>query len=187
MDTGAETKRRLAGIVAGMISDGDSVFLDVGSTTAYVALALRGHSNLFVVTNSAFVAHTLATRNNNRLFMAGGELRPHDGGAFGAEALDMLGRFNTQIAVFSIGAINGRNGFMLHDLAEANIAGTVAAHSQIRIVVSTGDKFGRRAPIVLGHSADIDILVTDRQPPPDLAAYLERNGTEVLLARAGDG
>src|SRR3546814_10976914 len=80
MDENPDAKRLIAGQVARMIKNGDSLILDIGSTTAYVARALRGHHDLFVVTNSLAVAQMLATRNNNRVFMAGGELRAHDAG-----------------------------------------------------------------------------------------------------------
>ena len=86
MDRNPEAKRRIAARVAAMVGNGDSLILDIGSTTAYIARALRRHRDLFVVTNSVAVAHLLAARNNNRVFMAGGELRAHDGGAFGAES-----------------------------------------------------------------------------------------------------
>lgn len=44
MGTQAESKEHLAAAVAENIGDGDSVFLDIGSTTAYVAMALNPHS-----------------------------------------------------------------------------------------------------------------------------------------------
>ncbi|NJM83372.1 MAG: DeoR/GlpR transcriptional regulator [Tabrizicola sp.] len=73
-------KRVIARRMAEIIKNGASLFLDVGSTTAYVADALRNHRDLLVVTNSLPVAQTLAGRGSNRVFMAGGELRAHDGG-----------------------------------------------------------------------------------------------------------
>src|SRR3546814_16199298 len=93
MDENPDAKRLIASQVARMIKNGDSLILDIGSTTAYVARALRGHHELFVVTNSVAVAQMLATRNTNRVFMAGGELRAHDAGAFGSEAVALdIGR-----------------------------------------------------------------------------------------------
>src|SRR3546814_4765878 len=95
-----------------MIKNGDSLILDIGSTTAYVARALRGHHELFVVTNSVAVAQMLATRNNNRVFMAGGELRAHDAGAFGSEAVGFVRQFSVQYAILSAAAIDAETGFM---------------------------------------------------------------------------
>ena len=51
-----EAKERIAALVAQQVQDGDSLVLDTGSTTIYVARALSGHSNLVVVTNSTRIA-----------------------------------------------------------------------------------------------------------------------------------
>lgn len=181
ISTHADVKARLAAAVAENISDGDSVFLDIGSTTAFVAQALIGHNQLQVVTNSAFVAHTLATRNGNQVFMAGGKLRSHDGGAFGAEALELVARLNVQFAIFSIGAVNAEHGFMLHDLEEANIARVAAQNAQVRIVVADQDKFNKRAPVSLGADMPFDVFYTDARPPAAIRAVLARNDVDLVI------
>ena len=65
-------KRIVAGLVRDMVRDGDSLILDNGATSAYVAEALSIRSNLVVVTNSAEIAWRLASRNGNRVFRSGG-------------------------------------------------------------------------------------------------------------------
>lgn len=182
MDTNSAVKQRLAAAAADVISDGDSLFLDIGSTTAYVARALQRHQNLYIVTNSIYVAQILATRNNNRVFLASGELRPHDGGAFGAEALRFLKGFNVQFAVLSVGAINADQGFMLHDLEEANIARLAIAQAQTRIVVADHEKFDRRAPVALASAKEIDVLITDRKPSPPVYDTLTDAEVELVIA-----
>ena len=181
ISTHADAKARLGVAVAENIGDGDSVFLDIGSTTAYVAMALKQRSKLFVVTNSAFVATTLASRNGNRVFLAGGELREHDGGAFGAEALDLIGRLNVQFAIFSIGAVNAETGFMLHDLEEANIARVAARNAQVNIVVADNDKFNKRAPVALGAEPRFDVFYTDMQPPSGIVGMLDKNDVDLVV------
>ena len=119
MDKNTTVKQLLAATVADMIKDGDSLFLDIGSTTAYIAQALCNHHDLFIVTNSVNISNILSKRNNNRVFQAGGELRSHDGGAFGFDAIQFIRRFNVQYAILSVSAINAQNGFMLHDIQEA--------------------------------------------------------------------
>ncbi|KIC12035.1 transcriptional regulator [Leisingera sp. ANG-M1] len=181
LDKAVDAKENLARAVAEEISDGDSVFLDIGSTTAYVALALQNHRDLFVVTNSAFVANTLATRNNNKVFMAGGELRSHDGGAFGVEAQDLVKRLNVRFAVFSVGAVNAELGFMLHDLQEANLASIAIDNAQVNIVVADGEKLGRRAPVTLQKISQIDLLFTDVPPPADIRKMLKANEIDLVV------
>jgi len=182
MNENAEAKRMIAASVASMIEDGDTLFLDVGSTTAFIAVALQKHQNLFVVTNALSVAHALATRNGNRVFFAGGELRGHDGGAFGMEAANFLRRFNIRHAILSVGAINATSGFMLHDLEEAEYAREAAGRAENCIIVADSAKFGRSAPIILNEPATFDVLVTDDAPPADIQAMLERNDIKLVVA-----
>ncbi len=183
MERNASAKRRIAAKFAEMISDGDSLFLDIGSTTAYAAQALQDHRNLYVVTNSLAVASTLATRNNNRIFFAAGELRNHDGGSFGLDAIQFVRRFNVQYAVFSAGAISAENGFMLHDIQEANLLQEAVPRAQTRIVLSDSSKFGVRAPIVIPDPSVFDILITDSAPTEAVTEMLDKN--EIVLVETG--
>ncbi|AXT28887.1 DeoR/GlpR transcriptional regulator (plasmid) [Ruegeria sp. AD91A] len=182
LDKKVDAKEKLAKAVAEVISDGDSVFLDIGSTTAYVAQALGNHSDLFVVTNSVFVAQALASRNNNRVFMAGGELRSHDGGAFGVEAQDLIKRLNVRFAVLSVGAVNADPGFMLHDLQEANLARVAIQNAQVRIVVADGEKLGKRAPVTLEPANKINLFFTDVNPPEGIRQMLSANEIDLVVA-----
>ncbi len=180
MDKNASAKRQIAARLAEIISDGDSLFLDIGSSTAYAAQALRNHRDLYVVTNSLSVASTLATRNNNRVFFAGGELRNHDGGSFGHDAMNFIRRFNVQYAVLSAGAINGPIGFMLHDIQEADLSQEAAKRAQTTIILADSAKFGHRAPIAVAQQGNIDILITEAQPPAEITEMLARNDVALI-------
>ena len=177
-----DRKRAIAARAAGLIADGASLFLDVGSTTAYVAQALRDHRELMVVTNSLAVAQVLAGRGGNRVFMAGGELRPHDGGAFGAEALAFVRQFRVQHAILSVAAIDPKSGFMLQDLREAEFSREIINCADAATIVADASKFDRTAPIRICVPEAIHRLVTDAAPTGDLAALLAQAGVEVTLA-----
>lgn len=174
-------KRAIAARVASIIHSGDTLFLDIGSTTAHIATALQNHRDLFIVSNSMAVAQSLATRNDNRVFLAGGELRAHDGGAFGKEALEYVRQFNVQYAVLSVAAINASAGFMLHDIEEAEFSREISSRAKIRIVAADSAKFNNSAPIILSKPSEFDMLVTDKQPPENICKMLEDNEVELVL------
>lgn len=180
MDKNAAIKQALAAKAATIIKDGDSLFLDIGSTTAYVAQALRNHRNLYIVTNSVTVGYLLATRNNNRVFLAGGELRSHDGGAFGIDATNFISRFNVEYAILSVGAVNAKFGFMLHDIKEADLSRVAISIAQTKIIIADADKFGQRAPIAIEHAKNIDILITDKKPSEEIGTMLVNNEISIL-------
>jgi len=178
-----EAKRLIAAEVARLVNNGDRIFLDVGSTSAFIAVALQRHADLFVVTNSLSVAHSLATRNANRVFLAGGELRSHDGGSFGAEAHDFIRRFTLDHAFLSIAAIHPKDGFLLHDMEEAAINRLAATRARTTTIVADSSKFGRAAPIVLDDPSRFDRLVTDRAPPADIGSMLAVHAIDCVIAR----
>lgn len=176
-----QAKRRIAAAVAAMLPDEATLFLDIGSTTAHIADALRDHRRLVVVTNSVYVAYRLATRNDNRVFMAGGELRAHDGGAFGSDAMAFAANFNTDFAVLSSAGITA-NGFHLFDLEEARFSRLIMSQAATCIVAADSSKFGREAPVAIGQPERVDFLVCDSAPPPEIAAAARDWGTEIRLA-----
>lgn len=177
-----ERKRRIATRLASLIENGASLFLDVGSTTAYVAQALRDHRDLLVVTNSLTVAQTLAGRSGNRVFMAGGELRPHDGGAFGVETLAFVRQFRVRHAILTAAALDGRAGFMLNDLREAEFSRAIIDCAELATIAADATKFDRTAPVRIAAPSAFHRLVTDAAPTGDLAQLLVEAGVETIVA-----
>ena len=180
----AEAKRAIARAVAQAIPDGAALFLDVGTTTAYVAQALRGHKGLMVVTNSLAVAQALAPVEGNRVFMAGGELRAHDGGAFGAEALAFVRQFRVDFAVLSAAAVTAEAGFLLRDLREAEFARAIIAGADRTIMAVDASKFGRSAPIRIAETGAVARMITDTAPPAAIRRLLTTAGVIIDIANA---
>ncbi len=178
----ADAKRRIAERVAGLISNGDTLMLDCGSTTAFVARALSQHSGLTVVTNSAEIARTLATNDSNRVYMAGGELRPDDTAALGPEALGFVRQFRVRHAILSIGAMELDGSLMVYHLAEADFSRAVIDQAEQVIVAADASKFGRPSLVRICGPERADTLVTDQPPPAGLAEALAAADTRVELA-----
>ena len=177
-----EAKERIAAVVAQQVQDGDSLVLDTGSTTIYVARALSGHSNLVVVTNSTRIAATLASGTGNRVFMAGGELRSHDAAAFGAETVEFVRRFQVRHAILSMGAVHAAQGCMDYYLCEAEFSRAAMTQAERCIVAADSSKFDRSTLVQVCPLDAVDLLVSDAPPGPDLARGLEAAGVEVQVA-----
>lgn len=175
-------KRQMAHVVADMVEDGASLFIDNSSTTAYVAKALRARKYLFVVTNSVKAAEKLSAHNHNRVFFAGGELRETDGGAYGASAMGFVRGFTPDFAVISASAVHADKGFMLTDLAEAEMARAYLDNAATSIVVADQTKFGRNGPIVMGDPARVSALVTDATPSAEIVMAAHKWNVEIIVA-----
>lgn len=172
MNVARDAKVAIAARVAQLVRDGDTVVLDTGSTTGFIAQALRGHHGLTVVTNSSFVATTLATIPGNRVHMAGVELRNHDGASFDAFAFQVIRSMKVRVAILSASAIDPRRGPMVHEHCEAEMSAAMSSIADQRILAVDATKFGRSALVAVGPLAAGDAVVTDQRPAAALARAL---------------
>ena len=184
MRENAGAKRAIARRVAASIRSGESIMLDTGTTTSFLARELLGHRRLTIVTNSSDIARTLATVNGNKVYMAGGELRSDSGGAFGVSAIEFVSRFNVNHAIISTGAVDAVNGVMDYDLEEAEFARMVLSRGMRSVVVTDHTKFGRQGLVQVCGFSSLSELVTDRAPPRAIAAALDEAGGVLSIAHA---
>jgi DeoR family glycerol-3-phosphate regulon repressor len=175
-------KKRIAQAIAREIKDGESLLIDSGSTTMYVAEALRGHRNLTVVTISAPIAQMLAPGEGNRVFLAGGEVRADDCAAYGPACLAYLGQFSAETAILSAAAISREFGVMDHHMCEVEVCRVLVERAERVIVAADHTKFSAKGLIAACPLAEIDLVVTDAAPPADLAATFEGADVELLIS-----
>jgi len=170
----AQAKRVIAGLVAAEVRDGESLMLDTGSTTVFVARALTQRRNLFVVTNNGEIGRILAGGAGNKVYVAGGEIRGDDGAVFGEAAIDFLTRFRVDRAILSAGGIHPETGLMDYHLPEAEIARAMAERAERTMVVADHSKFLMRAPVAALALERLDMVVTEKAAPPVTQEALER-------------
>lgn len=178
-------KQNIATLVAQQIQNGESLILDGGVTTVHIALALEKHRDLHAVTNSTEIARTLISRNNNHVYIAGGELRADDASAFGTQAQAFLRRFRVRHAILSIAAINPL-GFFNQNPCEAEFAQAAMMQAERVTIAADHTKFGRNGFVKVCDPSKVDMLVTDVQPPKSLNKLLTEAGVEILVTGESD-
>jgi DeoR family transcriptional regulator, glycerol-3-phosphate regulon repressor len=178
-----DAKARIAAATAALIPDHAALFLNIGTTTEAVARALHRHRNLMVVTNNLNVANILAEHGNATVVVAGGTLRPSDGGLTGDLAELATLRFKVDFAVIGTSAIDEDGDFLDFDAAEVRVARAILAQARASILVADASKFTRKAPVKIGTLAEIDHFVTDAAPTERLINACRDWGTRIHLAR----
>ncbi|WP_343526055.1 DeoR/GlpR family DNA-binding transcription regulator [Sphingomonas sp.] len=166
----AEAKQRIAGAVARIVADGQTLYIDASTTGHYVARALRDHQRLTVITNAVGVAAELGGRGDNRVLLAGGELDYEYSACFDATARDYLAMFTPSLAILSVESVNLDHGFADYHAGEAAVCRMMIARSRRTIIAADHSKFDRHGTVQVAALDGIDMLVTD-VPLPD--AYAE--------------
>ena len=186
MRENADAKRAIARACAARIQDGDSVMLDTGTTTSYLARQLLRRRDLTVVTNSSDIARTLATVNGNKVYMAGGALRGDNGAAFGRSAIDFASQFRVKFSIITIGAMDAETGPMDFELDEAEFASVVLSRGERSIIVSDSSKFTRHGLVKVCDLEAVDLLITDAMPPDDLRQAIGQTEMEIEIVPVTD-
>jgi DeoR family transcriptional regulator, glycerol-3-phosphate regulon repressor len=172
MEEMQDEKQRIAKLAASLIKDGETLLIDNGSTSCYLAKELISHRNLTIVTNSTEVARELCSRNDNRVYLAGGEIRADDSAAYGPTAVSFAEQFVTQKAILSIGAISEKLGCMDFELGEAEFKRAVIPQAESIILVADHTKFEKPGVIKVCDFDAVDLLITDRQPSQNIINLL---------------
>lgn len=181
-----EAKRVIAARVADLVQDGDSLILDSGTTCVHIAQALCARSQLTVVTNSAEIARTLAPRNGNRVFIAGGELRADDSAALGESALAFIRQFHVRYAFVSVTAIDAQGRFMDAQPDDVSYSLVAFAQAERRVVVADHAKFGHTALMHAFGPEAVDLLITDQAPSAALTQLFAAADLEVSFGMPAD-
>lgn len=161
---GRDAKLRIAARTAALIPDNASLFLNIGTTTEAVALALSHHRDLMVITNNLNVANILARNPSCEVVVAGGTLRRTDGGLVGDLAALAIARFKVDIAVIGASAIDPNGDLLDFDPEEVRVSRQILDAARASILVADKSKFTRKAPVRIGSVSEVDDFVTDGVP-----------------------
>lgn len=168
MTLNRDAKVAIANTVADIVQDGDSLTIDTGSTSAFIAQMLRNRRELTVITNSAFVASTLAMIPGNNVSMAGTQLRDHDGASFDRSAFQVVERAQVDYCVLSASMVHRERGFLVHEPCEVEMAVAMMNSAARAIMAVDASKFQQQERKPALRQPDLkegDILVSDVNPP----------------------
>lgn len=180
-----EEKLRIAEATAAMIGDGESVFLDVGSTVHSVAQALLGHKNLFVATNSIHAASVMAESPTARVLMLGGFVLAGEHSTIGVSALQSIEELFLDTLVLGVGGIRLDRGLVYYFLEEVQVRRSMMRSARRIIVAADHTKFGIDRVMSMAPLSAVTTLVTNRTPDQEYLEFLEASGVELVVA--GDG
>jgi DeoR family transcriptional regulator of aga operon len=186
----AAEKQQIATAAAGLVSPGDVVGLNGGTTTTEVARALSRRSDLqssdgtgiTLVTNALNIAHELAVRPNIKIVVTGGVARPQSYELIGPLATRLLGELKLDIAILGVDALDAATGASAHHEGEASINSLMASRARRLVVVADGSKLGRTAFALIAPTDQVDVVVTDASAEDDDVKAIEALGVRVIRA-----
>lgn len=176
-----EAKVKIGRLAANLVSDGDSIILDSGSTTTEVAANLLDRQNLNVVTNALNIALTLGALPSCTVHMPGGQFKAPTLSLSGERSASYFEGLYASTCFLATAAISLEAGLTYPSLADLSIKkAMIAAASQV-VLVADSSKIGRTSFTSLGGVEIIHALVTDEGISKEDRRAFESRGIQVLV------
>jgi DeoR/GlpR family transcriptional regulator of sugar metabolism len=157
--TAHEEKVAIGRAAAELLSDGDTVLLDGGTTTLEVARALMGRP-VQVVTNSLPIANLLASSVENDLVLIGGYVLPRTGVATGPLAVAAMQDIRVHKTIMGAGGIVPEGVFNANSLLVETERQMMKCAQEV-ILVADHSKFGRLSLSKLCRLDEIGTMIVD--------------------------
>jgi DeoR family transcriptional regulator, glycerol-3-phosphate regulon repressor len=182
----AAEKQAIGAAAARLIPNRASLFINIGTTTEAVADALLEHDGLLVITNNINVANRMRVFPSFEVMIAGGTVRPSDGGIVGEAAVDFIEQFKVDFAVIGTSAIDPDGSLLDFDVREVKVAQAILANAHRAILVADSSKFERTAPVRIAHISMVHTFITDRCRPLGILDLCRDAGVDLIeTAMAG--
>jgi DeoR family transcriptional regulator, aga operon transcriptional repressor len=173
-------KLQIAAAAAHMVTEGQVVILDSGSTTTAIARALRTFQNLTIITNAVNIAAELSS-STLEVILTGGNLRKNSFSLVGSIAEDTLHKLNADILFLGVDGLDVRYGISTPNLSEAKVNRIMMEVSKVVVAVCDSSKFGKRSLSRIAPTSALQYVITDRGIPKSDRSALTTSGVEVTV------
>ena len=177
----AEEKQAIAEAAARWIEDGNTLFLNSGTTTRYVAAALKKHKNINVVTNSLTAAMELGAVPSVHALLLGGEINTQYAFTYGGDAQEQLRHYQADWAIMAVDGISSHSGVTSFHADEATINRMMLERAKHVLIVADHTKIGRAGFAHLCDAGPNVKLITGRESDAAAVAELEELGLEIII------
>lgn len=185
-------KRAIARAAVKLLPPSGTIFIDAGTTTGVFAEAIAEVNatndpklmapKLNIVTNSLFIATTLAESSRCDVQLIGGHVRAASQAVVGDLATRALGVLHADVSFIGTNALTIDHGLSTPDAQEGAIKRAMVANSDSVVALCDSTKFGLDYLVSFASIDDIAAIVTDRGAPEPYVNELRNLGIDVTFA-----
>ena len=174
-----EQKQAIAEAAARFIQPGNTILIDSGSTTAFLARLVK-HLRITVITNSILVLQELIASESVELFVPGGALRKQDLALIGEVSRFFLSQVRADLVFLGATSYSFEKGISCANLIEGETKKSMITCGLKTCLLADSSKAGKVALAHVCDWDDIDVFITDSiEDGP--RRRLEESGVEVVV------
>ena len=176
-----DAKDRIGAAAAALVEDGQTIMLDIGTTTLQLARHLRGRE-VTVITSNLAAYEELLPESSVELVLLGGIVRRNYRSLVGVLAEDALRQLRADVAFLGASGVEEDLAVVDTTMVEVPIKRAMMAAAARTVLLADSAKFGMRGVVKVCGPDELDTLVTDRDAPRPALRKLEKAGVEVIAA-----
>lgn len=176
-----EAKDRIGAAAAALVEDGQTVMIDIGTTTLQAARHLHGR-DITVITSSLAVYEELVGDPAIELLLPGGIVRRNYRSLVGVIAEDSLRRLKADILFLGTSAVDAELGVWDTTMVEVPIKRAMILGAETVALLADVEKFSMSGMVWVTDAGSLDHIVTDAPLPEACQAAVEASGVEVSVA-----
>ena len=161
-DLNIEEKQKIARYAASLIEKDDFVYLDAGTTTAYMIDYIDNNGVTFV-TNGITHAQKLASKGF-KVFLIGGELKASTEAIIGNVAMEALKNYHFTKGFFGTNGVSIKSGCTTPDTNEALVKKMAISHCKTSYVLCDSSKFNKISPVTFASFEGTGIICDTKVP-----------------------
>ena len=175
----ASSKQRIAVRAAELVREGDVVVLDIGTTTALIARALRGRA-VTVITASVAVLDELRDDTATELILLGGVLRRSYHSLVGTLTEDALHRLRATVCFLGTSGVQPDGSVMDTTGTEVPVKRAILTAAPHLVLAADETKFPGTGILQVAAAASFTTLVTSIHSDPPTLDLFRRAGSDVI-------
>jgi DeoR family fructose operon transcriptional repressor len=175
-------KEKIAQKAYQLISAGDTILLDSGTTTLLLARELHAISDVRVITNSLLVLNELKDCRNVEISLVGGILRPETMAFVGPMTERSLDMITVDKVFLGTNGIDILKGITTPNLIEAATKSKMISIGNEIILLADHSKIGKISYAKVANVERIDTFIVDDQAPEEFTSQLKKLGVGITIA-----
>jgi len=180
--TNKAEKLAIAERAASMVRSGQTIIIDVGSTTTELAKALpRDLADVVVITNGLNIALLLESLPGISVIVTGGTLRPLQHSLVAPMGTLLLSKLRADVAFLGCNGVDPTHGITNTNIPEAEIKQAMVKAAQSTIFLADHAKIGKVASAFVTGVLGSDLLITDEAADGKTIENLRAAGLAVDL------
>jgi DeoR/GlpR family transcriptional regulator of sugar metabolism len=161
MDLKKTEKKAIAAAAANLVSDGDSIIINVGSTSMYVTQALKDKKKLIVITNALSIFNEIAYYKDTTCFFLGGRFDQNMMHTYGDDTIEQLSKYNADKLFIGMDGIDIEAGATTYNHVEEKVMHMMMERSKEKILIVDDTKIKRVSFAYISPLSSFDKIITN--------------------------